>query len=225
LLLLVLMLLTVIPAFKLAFASQGQGLPGPTLLVIALSDGVCAHGLYMLAGAGVGLLGLRRGWQRFPGWRAALDRWCLRFPLSGSLSRQLVLVRWCRTLSMLIAAGVPLLDALLSAGQAAGNRVYLEASVKVQRRIRLGSSLTASLRADRCFPPLLLQLATVGEASGALDQVFERAAQYYEQQAEDALQLLTSVLEPLAMAVLGVLCAALIWALYLPIFQLGQVLG
>jgi type IV pilus assembly protein PilC len=220
-----LMLLTVIPAFAQAFATAGQALPRATRWVIALSDNLRTQGPVLLVGMCLLLLAVQCGWRRYPGWRLATDRLVLRLPCVGVLWQQLALVRWSRTLSMLLAAGVPLLNALQSAGQVAGNRVYLAASCQVATLIQQGCGLTAAMRQCACFPALLLQLAAVGEASGAMDQMFERAARYYEEQVDDSLQLLSSVLGPLAMALLGGLCAALIWVLYLPIFQLGQVLG
>jgi len=222
---LVVMVVAVIPAFKQAFAEAGHPLPGVTRWVIAAADALMAHAVGLLLSILLAAWLSRIAWQRYVAWQRAWDSCCLGLPFFGLIVRQAVLARWARTLGLLFAAGVPLVDALGSAGLAAGNHVYLQASLQIQRQIQQGSSLTSALKQSRCFPGLIQQLAAVGEASGALDQMFERVALYYEEQVDHALLVLTSVLEPLAMALLGALCGALIWALYLPVFQLGQVVG
>lgn len=219
------MVTTVIPAFKQTFAAFGHRLPPATRWVVSAADWLAQHGVLLLCCLlGLALL-LRLGLRRYQAWRDALDRLSLRLPGLGPLLLQATLARWSRALAMLFASGVPLVDALGAAGLVSGNRVVLQATRQVQAELQQGSSLAAALRLAGCFPPLLQQLVAVGESSGALDQVLDRLALYYEQQVDAALLVIASLIEPLMMALLGVFCGGLVWALYLPVFQLGQVVN
>ena len=221
LLVMLLMLLTVVPAMQQALSGFDAPLPAATRRLIALSESLRAH-----AGrAGVALLLLlacaRLAWRRITTW----DRLLLRLPLIGPVLRHAALARWAQNLSLLCAAGVPLPAALRAAGAACANRVYCAEAIMLQAQIQTGSSLHQAVRRSLWFNPLLVQLIAVGEESGALELMLARAAHYYQQQAEQSLARFATWLEPLAMLLLGTLCGAMIWALYLPIFQLGQVVG
>jgi type IV pilus assembly protein PilC len=211
-------MLFVIPAFKSVFENFGADLPTPTLIVIAMSDLFVAY-WYILFGAigGVGYFTLQ-AWRRSPKIQAAVDRMLLRLPIFGVVIRKATIARWLRTLSTMFAAGVPLVEALDSVGGAAGNKVYLDATRKIQQDVESGISLTQAMTAAKVFPNMVLQMASIGEESGALDAMLGKSADIFEREVDDAVASLSSLLEPLIMAVLGVIIGGLVVAMYLPIF-------
>ena len=219
------LLVKVVPQFEQIFAGFGAELPASTLLVIALSDFAREWWLTML-GTGAGcawasrLLGRRSKLAR-----ALLDRASLRLPVFGRVARRSAVARCTRTLSTMFAAGVPLVDALESVAQAAGNRVFEAAVRDVREEVATGRQLHASMRGVGVFPDDVVGMVAVGEESGTLDDMLGRAAAWYEQQVDEAVDAIAAMVEPLIMAVLGVLVGGLIVAMYLPIFQLGAVIG
>jgi type IV pilus assembly protein PilC len=219
------MVSTVIPAFGATFAEFGKPLPAATRRVVSLARFLTESWEGLLAGLVLTVGVLRRGLNRYPGWQRARDRVMLRLPWVGKVVMQATLARWARLLSLLVSAGVPLTDALDAAGTAAGNWVYRDASRLVRQRIRGGMSLSDAMRVSGGFPRLVVQMAAVGEASGALGRMFEQVAVYNEEQVEQSLAILACLLEPLSLLILGGLCGALIWALYLPVFEIGQVVA
>ncbi|TDR76745.1 type II secretion system F family protein [Paludibacterium purpuratum] len=214
--------LTVLPALRDSFSTAGQPLPGASLAVLWLADALAERGLSLLGALLLAGVLLRRAWRRHVGCRLLVTRAILRIPLWGRLLRQSALARWSRTLWLLQTAGVPLSSALPMAGLAAGNPILAELSRTMSQQLREGISLNLAMARTGWFPPLLTQLVRVGEQSGALQAMFERAACHFSDEVEHSLVTLTSLLEPLSMVLLGLMCGGLIWALYLPIFQLGE---
>ena len=216
-------MLFVVPSFKEVFESFGANLPAPTMMVIAMSDAFVAY-WYMIFGTlgGIGYF-TAQAWRRSPKVRIAFDRLILRAPVFGEVIRKATIARWLRTLSTMFAAGVPLVEALDSVGGAAGNYVYLQATLKIQQEVATGTSLTLAMQNSDVFPNMVLQMASIGEESGSLDGMLAKAAEIFEREVDDAVEGLSSLLEPLIMAILGVLIGGLVIAMYLPIFKLGQV--
>ena len=216
-------MLFVIPAFKSVFESFGAGLPAPTMMIIAMSDFLVAY-WYLLFGAIGGIFYFfMQAWRRSPRMQAAMDRALLRAPIFGDVIRKATIARWLRTLSTMFAAGVPLVEALDSVGGASGNWVYLTATKKIQQEVSTGTSLTVSMQNADVFPNMVLQMSAIGEESGSLDSMLGKAADIFEREVDEAVASLSSLLEPLIMVVLGVLIGGLVVAMYLPIFKLGQV--
>ncbi len=219
------LLVKVVPQFEQIFAGFGAELPASTLLVIALSDFVRDWWLTML-GTGVGSAWVARTLgRRSKAARALADRASLRLPILGRVVRRSSVARCTRTLATTFAAGVPLVDALESVANAAGNRVFETAVLRVRDAVATGRPLHASMRDAGVFPDDVVGMVAVGEESGTLDGMLERVATWYEERVDDAVDAIASMVEPLIMAVLGVLVGGLIVAMYLPIFQLGAVLG
>ena len=219
----VVIMLFVIPAFKSVFASFGADLPAPTLIVMAMSDFFVSY-WYILFGAIFGFFYfLMQAWKRSTKVQIAVDRLMLKLPIFGNVLRKATIARWLRTLSTMFAAGVPLVEALDSVGGAAGNYVYLLATKKIQSEVATGTSLTVSMQNAKVFPNMVLQMAAIGEESGSLDAMLGKSADIYEREVDEAVESLSSLMEPLIMVVLGTIIGGLVVAMYLPIFKLGQV--
>ena len=214
----------VVPAFRQVFDSFGAPLPLPTLVVMGLSALLVRYWLALLAALALACVLLYLAWRRWPAWRRHAQVQALRLPLVGPLLRKAAIARWTRTLAAMFAAGVPLLDSLKLVGAAAGHPLYQEATARIDRDIRAGGSLALAMERSGVFPPLLTQLALIGEESGALDAMLSRAADIIEAEIEATVAILTTLLEPALMVVLGVLVGSLVIALYLPIFKLGAVI-
>jgi len=152
----------------------------------------------------------------------AMDRWLLRVPVFGDLVKKSTIARWTRTLSTMFAAGVPLVEALDSVGGAAGNYVYLQATKDIQRKVSTGTSLTASMQEANVFSKMVIQMVSIGEESGALDSMLGKVADFFEAEVDDAVEALSSLMEPMIMVILGVLIGGMVIAMYLPIFKIGQ---
>ncbi|MEJ2803399.1 type II secretion system F family protein [Comamonadaceae bacterium PP-2] len=216
------MMAWVVPAFQQMFDGMGVPLPWPTRLVLGASRWL-ADALGWLAAAvlAAGLAG-QALLRRSPALRQGLARLVLRLPVAGPLLRLAVLARWARTLATLFAAGVPLVEALDGVAGAAASPPYEQATRRIRDDVAQGSSLAAALsRCGTLFPPLMRQMAVIGEESGALDTMLDKAADFYEQAVDDRVAGLSAMLEPLIILVLGALVGGLVLALYLPIFQLG----
>jgi len=164
-----------------------------------------------------------RTWQRSEKMQFFMDRMMLRLPVFGELIRKAVIARWTRTLSTMFAAGVPLVEALDSVGGTAGNIIYSRATEQIQRDVAAGSALTAAMTTTGVFPNLVLQMAAIGEESGALDDMLSKAAEFYEEEVDEMVKGLSSLLEPIIIVFLGTLIGGIVVAMYLPIFKLGQV--
>ncbi len=216
-------MLFVVPAFKEVFESFGAGLPAPTQFVIGISDFFVDY-WYLIFGilGGIGYF-FMQALRRSPRVQIAVDRMALRAPIFGEVLRKATIARWLRTLSTMFAAGVPLVEALDSVGGASGNHIYMVATKKIQQEVSTGTSLTIAMQNTAVFPNMVLQMAAIGEESGSLDSMLSKAADIFEREVDDAVASLSSLLEPLIMVVLGVLIGGLVVAMYLPIFKLGQV--
>ena len=213
----------VIPAFKELFSSFGADLPTPTLVVIALSDFFVKWWWAIFGGIGFAFWFFFYTWKRSEKMQSTMDRLLLKVPLFGPLIRKATIARFARTLSTMFAAGVPLVEALDSVAGATGNRVYYDATKKIQSEVSTGTSLTASMQNAEVFPNMVLQMTAIGEESGALDAMLAKVADFFEAEVDDAVDALSSLMEPIIMVVLGTLIGGLVIAMYLPIFKMGQV--
>ncbi len=213
----------VVPAFKQVYASFGADLPGPTLVVMAISDFFVTY-WYLIFGIAIGgVWGFLYVWKRSVTMQNVMDRIMLRLPVMGDVVRKATIARWTRTLATMFAAGVPLVEALGSVAGAAGNHVYFEATKKIQAEIATGSSLVVSMSNTEVFPNMVLQMVMIGEEAGTLDSMLSKAADYFDAEVDDAVAGLSSLMEPMIMVVLGTLIGGLVIAMYLPIFKLGSV--
>jgi type IV pilus assembly protein PilC len=215
----------VIPAFKELFQGFGADLPAPTLLVMAISDFFVDYWWAIFGGIGSGLYAFFYTWKRSRAMQRVMDRLALRLPIFGDVIRKATIARWSRTLSTMFAAGVPLVDALDSVAGAAGNQVYYEATKNIQSEVSTGSSLVDAMIATNAFPSMVLQMIAIGEESGSLDAMLSKIADFFEAEVDDAVEALSSLMEPLIMVVLGTLIGGMVVAMYLPIFKMGQVVG
>ena len=213
----------VIPAFKDVFKSFGADLPAPTLMVIAMSEFFVKWWWAIFGFLGGGGYFFFESWKRSEKMQKAMDRLLLRIPIFGDLIYKSVIARWTRTLSTMFAAGVPLVEALDSVGGASGNAVFLEATEQIQKDVSTGSALTTSMQSTGVFPSMVLQMASIGEESGALDHMLGKAAEFYEQEVDEMVKGLSALMEPFIIVILGVLIGGIVVSMYLPIFKLGQV--
>jgi type IV pilus assembly protein PilC len=213
----------VIPAFKDVFKSFGADLPAPTLLVIAISDFFVAYWWAIFGIIFGGLFAFFEAWKRSEKIQMMMDRLLLRLPIFGDIIRKAVIARWSRTLSTMFAAGVPLVESLESVGGAAGNYVYKAATKQIQGDVSTGVSLTNAMTNVNLFPNMVTQMVAIGEESGALDSMLSKVADFFEQEVDDAVEAMSSLMEPIIMVVLGTLIGGMVVAMYLPIFKLGAV--
>jgi type IV pilus assembly protein PilC len=213
----------VVPAFKEVFKTFGADLPAPTLIVMAISEFFVAWWYVIFGGLFAGLYFFFQSWKRSRKVQQAMDRILLRLPIFGAVIRKATIARWTRTLSTMFAAGVPLVEALDSVGGASGNDVYLEATRKIQLEVSTGTSLTTSMQNVNVFPNMVIQMVQIGEESGSLDAMLGKVADFFEEEVDEAVAALSSLMEPLIMVILGVLIGGLVIAMYMPIFKLGSV--
>jgi type IV pilus assembly protein PilC len=214
----------VIPAFKSVFSSFGADLPAPTLIVMAMSDFFVAYWWAMfiiLAGAISGFTFL---FKRSATFRLGYDRLILKAPVIGAIIEKATIARWTRTLSTMFAAGVPLVESLDAVGGASGNALYAAGTKKIQTDVSTGTSLTNAMMNTKLFPNMVLQMTQIGEESGSLDGMLGKVADFYEREVDDAVGALSSLLEPIIIVFLGVVIGGLVVAMYLPIFKLGAVI-
>ncbi|MBD3644009.1 MAG: type II secretion system F family protein [Alcanivorax sp.] len=219
------LLLKVVPVFEELFAGFGAELPAFTQFVIGLSKGLQANFLFILVGIIVFVIGFTQLKKRSTAFANSLDRMILKMPIVGDLAFKSTIARYARTLSTTFSAGVPLIEALDACAGATGNVVYRNAVFQVKEDVATGQQLQFAMRSTGVFPAMALQMTAIGEESGALDAMLEKVALYYEDEVDNAVDGLTSMMEPLIMAVLGVVIGGLIIAMYMPIFQLGNVVG
>ncbi len=213
----------VVPAFKDVFTSFGADLPAPTLMVIALSEFFVGYWWAIFGGIGGGLYFFLQSWKRSEKMQKRMDRLLLKIPVFGDLMYKSAIARWTRTLSTMFAAGVPLVEALDSVGGASGNAVFAEATEQIQRDVSTGSALTTSMQTTGVFPTMVLQMASIGEESGSLDHMLAKAAEFYEDEVDEAVKALSSLMEPFIIVILGTLIGGIVVSMYLPIFKIGQV--
>ena len=213
----------VIPAFKDVFKSFGADLPAPTLFVMAMSEIFVAYWWLIFGVMGGGLYFFFQSWKRSEKMQKFMDRLLLKIPIFGQLIYKSAVARWTRTLATMFAAGVPLVEALDSVGGASGNAVFVEATEKIQRDVSTGASLTNSMQTTGVFPIMVLQMSSIGEESGSLDHMLGKAADFYEEEVDDAVKALSSLMEPLIIVFLGTIIGGIVISMYLPIFKLGAV--
>ena len=213
----------VIPALKQVFTSFGADLPAPTLIVMAISDYFVAYWWAIFGSIFGGIFTFFYFWKRSEAMQFAMDRLLLRIPVFGPLVRKSVMARWTRTLSTMFAAGVPLVESLDSVGGAAGNYVYKVATKQIQGDVSTGTSLTSAMTNTQLFPNMVVQMVAIGEESGALDSMLGKVADFFEAEVDDAVEALSSLMEPMIMVILGTLIGGMVIAMYLPIFKLGAV--
>ena len=213
----------VIPAFKDLFSSFGADLPLPTLVVMQISDIFVTWWWAIFGSIGGALWFFFYTWKRSEKMQSSMDRLMLKLPIVGVIIEKATIARFSRTLSTMFSAGVPLVEALDSVAGASGNRVYYDATKRIQSEISTGTSLTVAMQNADVFPNMVLQMTAIGEESGALDSMLSKVADFYEGEVDDAVDALASLMEPIIMVVLGVLIGGLVIAMYLPIFKMGQV--
>lgn len=213
----------VVPAFEDVFKSFGADLPTPTLIVIAMSKFFVSYWYIIFSVIGGGLYFFFQSWKRSEKMQQTMDRLLLKIPVFGDLLYKSAIARWTRTLATMFAAGVPLVEALDSVGGASGNAVFVEATEKIQRDVSTGAALTTSMQSTGVFPTMVLQMASIGEESGSLDHMLGKAAEFYEEEVDEAVKALSSLMEPFIIVILGGMIGGIVVSMYLPIFKLGQV--
>ena len=213
----------VVPAFKEVFSNFGADLPAPTLVVIALSEFFVKYWWLIFGGLGGGFYFFMQAWRRNEKMQNIMDRIMLKLPIFGTLVDKSCIARWTRTLSTMFAAGVPLVEALDSVGGAAGNSVYTIATTKIQQEVSTGTALTVAMTNANLFPSMVLQMCAIGEESGSLDHMLGKAADFYEAEVDDMVAGISSLMEPIIIVILGTIIGGIVVAMYLPIFKLGQV--
>ncbi len=218
------LLVFVIPVFAELFNSFGKALPAPTQFVISLSDFVISYVHFMLLGVALLVFAIRYAYGT-PRGQLIIDRLLLKVPILGSLIRKASIARFSRTLGTLVSAGVPILDSLTITARTSGNKVIELAGLEVRESISQGKTMAEPLLKTGAFPPMVCQMISAGEVTGAIDQMLQKIADFYEDEVDTAVASLTSLMEPLVIVVLGTIIGGLVVSMYLPIFQLGSLLS
>lgn len=219
------MMMFVLPAFKEVYANMGAELPDLTQLVMNLSDLFVDYGWIMIILLIASAFGLYKLHEKSPTFQKRIDALILRLPIFGTIVRKATIARWARTTSTLFAAGVPLVEVLDSVAGASGNILYGEATQDIRAKVTQGLSLTSSMQSTDMFPNMVIQMAAIGEESGSLDDMLNKAAEFYEDEVDNSVSRLSALMEPIIMVVLGSLIGILLIAMYLPLFNLGNVVG
>ena len=217
------LLIFVVPQFQSLFESFGADLPAFTQMVVNLSEAAQKWWWAALLGIGVAVFAFINAKKKSPTLRRNLDVMSLKIPIIGTILEKSAIARFARTLSTMFAAGVPLVEAMESVAGATGNALYEEATLRMRDEVSTGTQLQQSMRATAIFPNMVVQMIAIGEESGSLDEMLSKIADFYEAEVDDLVDGLSSLLEPLIMAVLGVMVGGLVIAMYLPIFKLGAV--
>ncbi|MCP5280554.1 MAG: type II secretion system F family protein [Rhodoferax sp.] len=213
----------VIPAFKEVFSNFGGELPMPTLIVIAMSEFFVKYWYLIFGGLGGGVYFFMEAWKRNEKMQNIMDRVLLKLPIFGVLVEKSCIARWTRTLSTMFAAGVPLVEALDSVGGASGNSVFERATTRIQHEVSTGTALTVAMTNANIFPSMVLQMCAIGEESGSIDHMLGKAADFYEAEVDDMVAGISSLMEPIIIVILGTVIGGIVVAMYLPIFKLGAV--
>ncbi|WP_118811018.1 type 4 pilus assembly protein PilG [Neisseria lactamica] len=219
------MMIFVLPAFKEVYANMGAELPALTQTVMDMSDFFVSYGWMVLIALGFAIYGFLKLKARSIKIQRRMDAILLRMPIFGDIVRKGTIARWGRTTATLIAAGVPLVDVLDSTAGAAGNLIYEEATREIRTRVIQGLSMTSGMRATELFPNMMLQMSSIGEESGSLDDMLNKAAEFYEDEVDNAVGRLSAMMEPIIIVILGLVIGTLLVAMYLPLFNLGNVVG
>lgn len=218
------LMIFVIPVFAELYGSMGQALPLPTQICINISNWFVSY-WYVLAGAVTGAIMGVSFYYKTPAGRMTIDRLMLRMPILGDLLRKVAVARFSQNMSLLLSSGVPILDGLAITGKTAGNKVVEKAIMESRVSISQGKTVAEPLRDSKIFPPLVCQMVAVGESTGGLDTMLKKVAELYEEEVDDAVANLTAMMEPMIMVILGVILGGLVIAMYLPIFQMGSLVG
>jgi type IV pilus assembly protein PilC len=209
----------VIPTFASLFAGLGADLPLPTRIVIMLSDNLVRFFPFLAVGAGAIAYAFKTYYATENG-RRVIDQVTLKMPILGNIIRKIAVARFCRTLSTLIASGVPILDGLEITARTAGNAIIQDAVMVTRKSIERGETISAPLKETKVFPSMVTQMISVGEATGALDTMLAKIADFYEEEVDTAVAGLLTLLEPIMIAVLGIVVGGIVIAMYMPIFDL-----
>ena len=218
------LMIFVIPVFAELYGGMGKELPLPTQICINISNWFVAY-WYVLVGALTGVFMGISFYYKTPHGRMNIDRLMLRMPIIGDLLRKVAVARFSQNMSLLLSSGVPILDGLAITGKTAGNKVVEKAILDSRISISQGKTVAEPLRDSKIFPPLVCQMVAVGESTGGLDTMLKKVAELYEEEVDDAVANLTAMMEPMIMVVLGVILGGLVIAMYLPIFQMGSLVG
>ena len=218
------LMIFVIPVFAELYGSMGKALPAPTQICINISNWFVAY-WYLLIAAGVGVTMAISAYYKTPPGRMQIDGLLLRMPVIGDLLRKVAVARFSQNMALLLSSGVPILDGLAITGKTAGNKVVEKAIMESRLSISKGNTVAEPLRESKIFPPLVCQMVAVGESTGGLDAMLKKVAELYEEEVDDAVNNLTAMMEPAIMVVLGVVLGGLVIAMYLPIFQMGSLVG
>lgn len=223
--LVLIMMMFVLPEFGKVYEGMGAELPGLTQVMMNLSHFFVEWGWLIIIVMVASVIGGVKAVQHSPKLQRRVDAWLLRMPIFGGIVRKATIARWARTTSSLFAAGVPLVEALDSVAGASGNILYEEATHDIRAKVNQGMSLTSSMQSTDLFPNMVLQMASIGEESGSLDDMLNKAAEFYEDEVDNAVAQLSSLMEPIIMVVLGSIIGVILVAMYLPLFNLGNVVG
>jgi type IV pilus assembly protein PilC len=218
------LLIFVIPVFAELYGSMGKVLPAPTQITIDISNWFVANWYYMLFGLAAIVVATRFYYQTEQG-RMNIDRLLLRLPIIGDMLRKVAVARFSQNMAILLSSGVPILDGLAITARTAGNKVVEKAIADSRVSISQGKTVAEPLRESKIFPPMVCQMVAVGENTGGLDGMLRKVAELYEEEVDDAVANLTALMEPMIMVVLGVVLGGLVISMYLPIFQLGSLVG
>ncbi|NPV05246.1 MAG: type II secretion system F family protein [Syntrophaceae bacterium] len=219
-----LLLVKVVPVFQGIFSGMGRELPFLTQFLIDLSNFITSNALYIVGAIVVAIAALVKFYQTDRG-RGLFDRMILKPPVIGPLMRKVAIAKFTRTLSTMISSGVPILDGLEIVSRTAGNKIVEKALMETRKNISEGKTIAEPLAATSVFPPMVVQMIAVGEATGSLDSMLSKIADFYDDEVETAVNAMTSMLEPMLMVFLGGVVGGMIVAMYLPIFQIGSIVG
>jgi type IV pilus assembly protein PilC len=218
------LMIFVIPVFAELYGGMGKALPVPTQICIDISNWFVAYWYLLIVGAVAIFMGVSF-YYKTPQGRMNIDRLLLRLPIIGDLLRKVAVARFSQNMALLLSSGVPILDGLAITGKTAGNKVVEKAIMESRVSISQGKTVAEPLRDSKIFPPLVCQMVAVGESTGGLDNMLRKVAELYEEEVDDAVNNLTAMMEPMIMVVLGVILGGLVIAMYLPIFQMGSLVG
>ena len=219
------MMMFVLPSFGKIYEGMGAELPWLTQQMMNLSDFFVQYGWAIILALVGGVVAFVKIHERSPAVQKRVDAWLLKMPIFGNIVRKATIARWARTTASLFAAGVPLVEALDSVAGAAGNILYEEATREIRSKVNQGMSLTSGMQSTELFPNMVLQMASIGEESGSLDDMLNKAAEFYEDEVDNAVAQLSSLMEPIIMVVLGSIIGVILVAMYLPLFSMGEVVG
>ena len=218
------LLIYVVPQFESIFVSFGADLPAFTRMIVDASEFMQAYGIYVLGGMVAVIVGLVMAKNRSKRFSYFIDRMSLKLPIVGEILRQAAIARFCRTLAITFAAGVPLVDALKIVSGATGNRIYDEAATQIRGDVAVGHQLQLAMQQTDVFPNMVIQMAAIGEEAGSLDSMLVKVAEAYEEEVNNAVDALSSLLEPAIIVFVGVVVGAMVIAMYLPIFKMAAVI-